>query len=125
MVIRKNGRSTCIYLIRLIAKKIIKLIEICGLNQKLIFYFVSFKLASDIDPNSLDECCICLERKPDVILPCTHSYCLPCIEQWNVDHKTCPGKFWRQSFKRNFVLTSLTDCYFNLEYTTELLYNLN
>ena len=42
------------------------------------------------DPNSLDECCICLERKPDVILPCTHSYCLPCIEQWNVDHKTCP-----------------------------------
>ena len=45
---------------------------------------------SDVDPNSLDECCICLERKPDVILPCTHSYCLPCIEQWNVDHKTCP-----------------------------------
>lgn len=44
----------------------------------------------DIDPSSLDECCICLERKPDVILPCTHSYCLPCIEQWNVDHKTCP-----------------------------------
>ncbi len=45
---------------------------------------------ADADPNSLDECCICLERKPDVILPCTHSYCLPCIEQWNVDHKTCP-----------------------------------
>ena len=42
------------------------------------------------DPNSLEECIICLERKPDVILPCTHSYCLPCIEQWNVDHKTCP-----------------------------------
>ncbi|XP_065347337.1 RING finger protein 141-like isoform X1 [Cloeon dipterum] len=36
------------------------------------------------------ECCICLERKPDVILPCAHSYCLPCIEQWNVNHKTCP-----------------------------------
>ena len=46
--------------------------------------------AKEIDPNSLDECCICLERKPDVILPCTHSYCFPCIEQWNVDHKTCP-----------------------------------
>lgn len=45
---------------------------------------------SDADPNSLDECCICLERKPDVILPCTHSYCMACIEQWNVDHKTCP-----------------------------------
>jgi len=48
------------------------------------------QIANDIDPNSLEECTICLERKPDVILPCTHSYCLPCIEQWNVDHKTCP-----------------------------------
>ena len=25
-----------------------------------------------------------------MILPCAHSYCLPCIEQWNVNHKTCP-----------------------------------
>jgi len=39
---------------------------------------------------SLEECCICLERRPDMILPCAHSYCLPCIEQWNVNHKTCP-----------------------------------
>lgn len=31
---------------------------------------------------SLDECVICLERRPDVILPCAHAYCLPCIEQW-------------------------------------------
>ncbi|XP_067000317.2 RING finger protein 141 [Anabrus simplex] len=38
----------------------------------------------------LNECCICLERKPDVMLPCAHSYCLPCIEQWNVNNKTCP-----------------------------------
>lgn len=36
------------------------------------------------------ECCICLERKPEVILPCAHSYCLCCIEQWNVNNKTCP-----------------------------------
>uniref|UniRef100_A0A1B6CB50 RING finger protein 141 n=2 Tax=Clastoptera arizonana TaxID=38151 RepID=A0A1B6CB50_9HEMI len=36
------------------------------------------------------ECCICLERKPDVLLPCAHSYCRLCIEQWSVNHKTCP-----------------------------------
>ncbi|KAF2359205.1 Zinc finger C3HC4 RING-type, partial [Trinorchestia longiramus] len=30
----------------------------------------------------LEECIICLERKPDVILPCAHAYCLPCIQQW-------------------------------------------
>lgn len=29
---------------------------------------------SEVDPTSLDKCCICLERKRDVILPCTHSY---------------------------------------------------
>ena len=29
-----------------------------------------------------DECCICMENKPEVSLPCTHSYCLACIEQW-------------------------------------------
>ncbi|PSN53610.1 RING finger protein 141 [Blattella germanica] len=38
----------------------------------------------------LNECCICLERRPDVMLPCAHSYCMPCIEQWNVNNKTCP-----------------------------------
>lgn len=38
----------------------------------------------------LGECCICLERKPDVMLPCAHAYCMPCIEQWNTSHKTCP-----------------------------------
>lgn len=31
---------------------------------------------------NLEECVICLERRPDVILPCAHAYCLPCIEQW-------------------------------------------
>ncbi|KAF5290550.1 hypothetical protein FQA39_LY14679 [Lamprigera yunnana] len=36
------------------------------------------------------ECCICLERRTEVSLPCTHSYCLPCIEQWNESHDTCP-----------------------------------
>ncbi|XP_022238601.1 RING finger protein 141-like isoform X2 [Limulus polyphemus] len=38
----------------------------------------------------LDECCICMERKPETTLPCAHSYCIRCIEQWNVSHNTCP-----------------------------------
>jgi len=40
--------------------------------------------------SSPEECCICMESKPEVSLPCAHSYCLACIEQWNVNHKTCP-----------------------------------
>lgn len=40
--------------------------------------------------SDIDECCICMERKPEISLPCAHSYCLFCIEQWNVSNKTCP-----------------------------------
>jgi hypothetical protein len=43
-----------------------------------------------VSPSSDEECCICLESKPQVSLPCAHSYCLACIEQWNVEHKNCP-----------------------------------
>lgn len=45
-------------------------------------------ICSDVD--QFDECSICLDRKTEVILPCAHSFCAPCIEQWNVNNKTCP-----------------------------------
>ncbi|XP_059609473.1 RING finger protein 141-like [Phlebotomus argentipes] len=41
-------------------------------------------------PESASECCICLDRAPEVLLPCAHTYCCPCIEQWNVNNKFCP-----------------------------------
>lgn len=50
----------------------------------------SMILDEALEGTSLDECCVCLERKPDTILPCAHSYCTICIHQWNVNHKTCP-----------------------------------
>lgn len=42
--------------------------------------------------SSDDDCCIiCMERKPEVILSCLHSYCSLCIEQWNeTGKKSCP-----------------------------------
>ncbi|XP_018332005.1 RING finger protein 141-like [Agrilus planipennis] len=39
---------------------------------------------------NLNECCICLERVPETLLPCTHSYCSKCIEEWSDNHDTCP-----------------------------------
>ncbi|XP_070502580.1 RING finger protein 141-like [Chironomus tepperi] len=45
---------------------------------------------NESDDDYLDECIICLERKPDVILSCLHSFCAPCIEQWNEGKKNCP-----------------------------------
>lgn len=49
----------------------------------------SFSDLSQAEPDC-NECCICLERKPEVSLPCAHSYCTPCIEQWNIHQKKCP-----------------------------------
>uniref|UniRef100_A0A182K261 RING finger protein 141 n=1 Tax=Anopheles christyi TaxID=43041 RepID=A0A182K261_9DIPT len=46
--------------------------------------------ADPADASDHNECCICLERRPEVSLPCAHSYCMPCIEQWNIHQKTCP-----------------------------------
>ncbi len=38
---------------------------------------------ADLDPTTgMEDCCICMEVKPQVTLPCAHSYCLACIEQW-------------------------------------------
>ncbi|XP_055926232.1 RING finger protein 141-like isoform X2 [Argiope bruennichi] len=44
---------------------------------------------TDIETDT-EECIICMERKPEITLPCAHAYCLFCIEQWNVSNKTCP-----------------------------------
>lgn len=40
----------------------------------------------------MEDCIICLERRPEVILPCIHQFCTVCIEQWNERsmRKACP-----------------------------------
>uniref|UniRef100_A0A1I7VG58 RING finger protein 141 n=2 Tax=Loa loa TaxID=7209 RepID=A0A1I7VG58_LOALO len=40
---------------------------------------------------STNECIICVERRPDVVLPCVHAFCSVCIEQWKAMEKDwCP-----------------------------------
>jgi hypothetical protein len=52
------------------------------------------QVLNSIDKHSVDntkECCICLERKHEVILPCMHSFCLTCIEEWYFSNLTGIG----------------------------------
>ncbi|KAI9917090.1 hypothetical protein PsorP6_018062 [Peronosclerospora sorghi] len=36
------------------------------------------------------ECQICMDKKKQVVLPCTHSFCLNCFQHWSTQSPTCP-----------------------------------
>ncbi|XP_015916901.1 RING finger protein 141 [Parasteatoda tepidariorum] len=60
-----------------------------GLLKQFSASMILDEITSGENPET-EDCIICMERKPEVTLPCTHAYCLFCIEQWNVSNKTCP-----------------------------------
>eukprot|EP01116_Phalansterium_solitarium_P009928 TRINITY_DN24283_c0_g1_i1.p1 TRINITY_DN24283_c0_g1~~TRINITY_DN24283_c0_g1_i1.p1 ORF type:complete len:232 (-),score=27.40 TRINITY_DN24283_c0_g1_i1:104-799(-) len=37
-----------------------------------------------------DECIICMERKAEIMLPCTHAFCSTCINAWRTKSDACP-----------------------------------
>jgi hypothetical protein len=41
-------------------------------------------------PSDLNLCCICLDKEIQCMLPCFHSYCNGCIQDWRSRDLTCP-----------------------------------
>ncbi|XP_048779811.1 RING finger protein 141-like isoform X2 [Ostrea edulis] len=69
----------------------------------------------EVDDN---ECCICMENRSEIMLPCAHQFCEGCIDRWNVTSKTCPICRERvESSDETWVLTEKPD---DLEYETEV-----
>ncbi|XP_018573731.1 RING finger protein 141-like [Anoplophora glabripennis] len=62
-----------------------------GLSDLTISNFLDkVDIDSKTGSEETNECCICFERKQEIILPCAHSFCTHCIEEWNEIHGTCP-----------------------------------
>ncbi|RAL39267.1 hypothetical protein DM860_002800 [Cuscuta australis] len=54
---------------------------------------------SEIEAEREEECGICLELEPKVVLPdCNHALCMKCYRNWRVRSQSCP--FCRDSLKR-------------------------
>lgn len=54
---------------------------------------------SEIEAEREEECGICLELEPKVVLPdCNHALCMKCYRNWCVRSQSCP--FCRDSLKR-------------------------
>lgn len=51
--------------------------------RQLIESFLFFFYRSFLIPND-NECCICMDRQPNLVLPCTHKFCDECFHQWLV-----------------------------------------
>ncbi|XP_067949524.1 RING finger protein 141-like [Watersipora subatra] len=57
--------------------------ESSQLSASMIIDGIEDSGALPFNPENDNECCICMERDCELILPCTHGYCEQCINHWS------------------------------------------
>ncbi|KAF1314500.1 E3 ubiquitin-protein ligase rnf8-like isoform x1, partial [Globisporangium splendens] len=64
------------------------------LTVRQFYYIYCFLSESALGAGDSDfdetECQICMDKQKQVVLPCTHSFCLGCFQHWSAQNSTCP-----------------------------------
>ena len=53
-------------------------------------YLKNEELGKPRGTDSIGECSVCLDNLSDIMLPCLHAFCSPCIELWQARQSNCP-----------------------------------
>ena len=49
-----------------------------------------------------EECCICMENVPKIILPCAHRFCERCVDAWYVTLFSLSFDLFEQAYKLQY-----------------------
>ncbi|KAF0736527.1 hypothetical protein LEN26_000303 [Aphanomyces euteiches] len=59
----------------------------CAMHSVALNPLFSSEKDKDFDDR---ECQICMDKEKEVVLSCTHSFCLKCFQTWSAQNQTCP-----------------------------------
>jgi hypothetical protein len=72
--------------------KVVSSSDITRLNTMLLE--INNLYVSNMDTNQtlhiVDDCLVCMDNKVEIVLPCLHSFCQQCYDDWKSVNPTCP-----------------------------------